>query len=72
MGKKRIRRTDFEDFEILEEVGDKNEKKPVKVGTVRVKPSGILWKPAGKQSWFGVSVQQFADFAEASGKLQEK
>ena len=61
---KEIRRSEFEDFNIYE-----NNKK---VGTVRVKPSGILWKPTGKQTWYRVSVEQFADFAIEYGKQQKK
>ncbi|KUR72344.1 hypothetical protein AQZ52_03505 [Novosphingobium fuchskuhlense] len=64
-GKKEIRRSKSEDFEIIEEEGGK-------VGTVRIKPSGILWKPKGKHKWLGVSVEEFAEFAEKNGKEQTR
>jgi hypothetical protein len=64
MAKKSIRRSQSEDFEIVE-----NNRK---VGTVRIKPSGILWKPKGKQKWFGISVEDFSNFAEKQGKEQSK
>ena len=62
--KKTIKRSQSEDFEIFEAGG--------KVGTVRVKPSGISWKPKGKQKWLNVSVEEFAEFAESSGKVKAK
>ena len=64
MAKKSIRRPDSEDFEIMED--------NKKAGTIRIKPSGILWKPKGKQSFFGVTVEEFAEFAEQNGKKQDK
>lgn len=64
MAKKSIRRPLFEEFEITEDGSV--------IGTIRIKPSGILWSPKGKHSWFGVSVEQFAEFAEANGKKQKK
>ena len=64
MAKKTIKRSQSEDFEIVEDDG--------KVGTVRIKPSGILWKAKGKHKWIGVTVEQFAAFAEENGKEQEK
>ena len=41
-------------------------------GEVRLKPSGILWHPKGKQSWHGVSIEAFADFARQTGRMQKK
>jgi hypothetical protein len=64
MAKKTIKRPLFEDFEIQEDAKA--------VGTIRIKPSGILWSPKGKHDWYGVSVEQFAEFAEANGKKQKK
>ncbi len=61
---KSLRRPEFEDFEITD--GGKV------VGSVRVKPSGILWKPKGKQSWHRLSIEQFADYAERHGTKQKK
>lgn len=30
------------------------------VGTIRIKPSGVLWKPKGAQKYFAVPVDDFA------------
>ena len=30
-----------------------------KLGTLRVKPSGVLWKPVDKQKFFSVTLEQF-------------
>ncbi len=64
MAKKIFKRAVSEDFDIVED--------SKVVGSIRLKPSGILWKAKGKHSWKGVSVEQFADFADASGKDQMK
>jgi hypothetical protein len=42
------------------------------VGNLRVKPNQLLWSPKGEHSWYGVTLKQFADFAQASGKKQKK
>lgn len=57
---------------VEEEILDGNGKK---VGTIRIKPSGMLWKPAGKQKFFGVTTATFEAWITdpATGaKLQEK
>ena len=41
------------------------------VGEVRIKPSGILWRPKGSHSWYRVTLEQFADFAVKSGTKQK-
>ena len=61
---KTLLRPKFEDFEI-HDAG-------AVVGSVRVKASGILWKPKGKQSWYGVTIERFAAYAENEGKKQKK
>jgi hypothetical protein len=33
-----------------------------KVGTIRVKPSSVLWKPSGQQKFFSVSLDTFANW----------
>ena len=48
MARLSIRRPESEDFDIVSE--------GKMVGSVRIKPSGILWRPKGKHSWFGVSI----------------
>jgi hypothetical protein len=55
----------FEDFEILDSSG-------IKIGSIRVKPSGILWGPKGSHKWFGVSLETFAAYMKKHGKEQDK
>lgn len=59
---KQFKVPNYQDFEIYD--GDK------KIGDVRVKPSGILWSPAGKHSWYRVSIDDFAAFAVKNGTEQ--
>lgn len=54
-----------EDFEIVDSNGKK-------VGSIRLKPSGILWKPKGVHSWSSVALDTFAQFMEENGKTQTK
>ncbi len=35
-----------------------------KIGTLRVKPSGVLWKPANQQKFFSVSLDEFRPWIE--------
>ncbi len=51
-----------EDFVIKE--GPSNRK----IGTLRVRPTGILWADKGKHSWRGVSIERFAEFISTEGK----
>ncbi len=37
-----------------------------KVGTLRVKPGGILWKPSGQHRFYSVNLERFADWITAS------
>jgi hypothetical protein len=55
----------YEDFEIV------NDDTKV-VGHIRVKPSGVLWAPANAKVWYGVSLKEFAEFMQLSGKKQDK
>ena len=55
----------YEDFEIVDAMGNK-------VGEIRVKPSGVLWAPKGAHRWHGVSLKTFSEFMEKNGKEQEK
>jgi hypothetical protein len=32
------------------------------VGTIRLKPSGVLWKPAGQHQFYRVSLDDFANW----------
>src|SRR5258706_10832073 len=49
----------LEDFEIQED-GEV-------VGTLRVKPSGVLWAPKGSHYWYRVGIDQFGDYAKEKG-----
>jgi hypothetical protein len=55
----------FEDFEIVD---DDNKV----VGHIRVKPSGVLWAPTSAKVWYGVSLKEFAEYMEQTGKKQDK
>jgi len=61
---KSLTRPEYEDFEIRD--GGKV------VGWVRVKASGLLWKPKGKHSWYRVGIEEFAAHAEKHGTKQAK
>lgn len=40
-----------------------------KIGTLRVKPGSLLWKPAGKQKFYAVPLGEFAKWiASAAAK----
>lgn len=55
----------FEDHEIVDGVGKV-------VGHVRVKPSGVLWSPKNGKGWYGVTLEDFAEFMEKKGIKQSK
>lgn len=42
------------------------------VGTIRVKPSGVLWAAKGSKAWKGVDLETFAEFMQKNGKKQGK
>lgn len=42
------------------------------LGFLRVRPSGILWKPRGQQRWRRVSIEDFADYATRNGTLVDR
>jgi hypothetical protein len=64
MAKKEIVRSVSEDFEISED--------GKKVGTLRVKPNGILWKDKGQHSWKKLTIEQISDLARKHGVDQDK
>jgi hypothetical protein len=35
-------------------------------GTIRVKPSGILWKPKGAKNWYSVGLEDFVAWIKNS------
>jgi hypothetical protein len=41
-------------------------------GTIRVKPSAIMWKAKGAHTWKGVTPEAFGEFADKSGKTMQK
>ncbi len=53
-----------EDFEIMED--------GKKFGTLRVKPSTLLWKAKGDHSWVGVTIEAFSDWIAKHGKQMDK
>ena len=38
------------------------------IGTLRVKPSGILWKPRNSQVYYRISLDEFAELAKKKGE----
>lgn len=64
-GKNKFESRQYEDFKILN-AGGKT------VGKIRIKPNRIMWSPPNKQSWVGVSLEQFAAFAMEHGTKQDK
>lgn len=60
MAKKTFKASVSQDFEIIE-VGKK-------IGSLRVKPNSISWKPKSGQIWYNVTLDSFALFAEENGK----
>jgi len=36
------------------------------IGTIRVKPSGILWKPAGQRQFYAVALETFGAWITSS------
>jgi hypothetical protein len=38
------------------------------LGTVRIKPSSIMWKGPNARAWYGISPEKFGEFVTASGK----
>lgn len=41
-------------------------------GTVRVKPSGLLWRRKGARKWRRVRIREFAEYAEKHGSERDK
>ena len=54
-----------EDHQVLDSAGKA-------VGEIRIKPSGIMWRPKGKHSWHRITLEQFAEFAVENGTKQSK
>lgn len=60
--KNQFGRPSFYDHDILDDSGKK-------VGTVRVKPSTIAWKPSNKQKFHSVALAEFEKWIQANGRL---
>ena len=41
-----------------------------KVGTIRLRPSGVLWRPAGTNKFHSVSLQDFTDWIMSNPKAK--
>ncbi|MDF9833766.1 hypothetical protein M2103_001999 [Ereboglobus sp. PH5-5] len=55
----------------IEEIITKKETGKV-VGTIRIKPSGLLWKPAGARSYYSVSLDTFTTWITSSATAAAK
>jgi len=54
----------FESPKFIEEgILDKEDKR---IGTIRIKPSSILWKPVGQQKFYSVSLDDFTKWIASS------
>ena len=42
------------------------------VGTLRIKPSGLLWKPKGAQKFHMVSIEKFSEWITASATKSKR
>jgi hypothetical protein len=42
------------------------------VGHIRVKPSGIHWAPKNSKKWYGVPLEEFAEWMEVEGRRKTK
>jgi hypothetical protein len=65
---KKFGETTSQDFEIFDETDGEWEK----FGTLRVRPSGLLWAPKGSHVWFRLSIEDFGDLAQRHGTKQKQ
>ena len=64
MAKKEFKRAQSADFVIMDDG---------KVfGSLRLKPSTVLWASKGGHDWKGISIEAFSEFMEKTGKAQKK
>jgi hypothetical protein len=59
----RLQTPDFIDQEIVDSKGGK-------VGTIRLRPSGVLWKPANTHKFHCVTLQEFMDWMMSNPKAK--
>lgn len=62
--RKRFSASQSQDFKIEDDNGT--------IGHIRVKPSGVLWKPSGSHNWYGLTLEKFGELAEKHGREQDK
>ena len=60
--KKKFAEPDYYEHVIVEHDTQK------KIGTLRVKPVSLLWKPVGGQFFYAVSMDDFAEWAKSNRK----
>lgn len=53
-------RPSFYDHDIVNDDG--------KVGTIRVKPTGVAWKPKNARKFFTISLANFSEWIEENGR----
>jgi hypothetical protein len=41
-------------------------------GTLRVRPSGLLWAPKGSHNWYRVRIEDFGTYAVKKGTPKKK
>lgn len=66
MAKNKFNWPKHEEFQVLDENGSV-------IGTVRIKPNALLWKPnnaKGGKPWFGITLEEFSEFAEQTNRKQ--
>lgn len=64
MAKKSFDVPKYSDFKVMEDGKT--------VGTIRVKPTGILWAAKNeKKKWRALTIEQFGSLAEKHGKKQD-
>jgi hypothetical protein len=63
-GKFKFKRQKYQVLNIV----DENKKE---IGSVRIEPNEISWKPAGTTRWYTLPIQQFAELAVAKGVKSE-
>ncbi|MCZ7590760.1 MAG: hypothetical protein M5U15_00815 [Kiritimatiellae bacterium] len=42
------------------------------IGTIRIKPSGVLWAPRSAKQWYRLTLAKFAKLIEQNGTQQKK
>jgi len=43
-----------------------------RVGTIRVKPSGVSWKPKSGKRWLTIKIPRFEELAMEHGKKKQR